>query len=200
MSFLYASFWADHLLPGAHTSRSAESSSSCSRASTAFRNVSIGTWVAVTDAVRSSSGRTSNELDSNVPSSEKREEFMSNRFLSYYGRSVVEILPRHKAQRGREKAGQKHTSRTQSVHVMGQPEERPWHNSRLLQAALVLVDRFRLKVEVDHWFTFSLGGMQQSANRLPQAALVPLTAHVEAINTSSKNKIMKGGLRQAQAR
>lgn len=83
---------------------------------------------------------------------------------------------------------------------MGQPEERPWHNSRLLQAALVLVDRFRLKVEVDHWFTFSLGGMQQSANRLPQAALVPLTAHVEAINTSSKNKIMKGGLRQAQAR
>jgi len=78
---------------------------------------------------------------------------------------VVEVRPRYKAQRGTEKAGREHTSRSQSLHAMGQPEERPWHNSRLLQAALVLVDRFRLKVEVDHWFTFSLGGMQQSANR-----------------------------------
>ncbi len=131
MSFLYASFWADHLLPGAHTSRSAESSSSCSSASTAFLNASIGTCVAVTGAVRSSSGRTSNELYSNVPSSEKREEreeFMSNRFLSYNGRSVVEICPRYQTQRAREKAGQKDTSRSLSLQAMGQPEERPWHN------------------------------------------------------------------------
>ncbi len=35
---------------------------------------------------------------------------------------------------------------------------------------------------------------------LPQAALVPLTTPVEAMNTSSRNKITKGGLRQAQAR
>jgi hypothetical protein len=36
--------------------------------------------------------------------------------------------------------------------------------------------------------------------RLPQAALVPVTAPIEAMNTSSRNKITKGGLRQAQAR
>jgi len=36
--------------------------------------------------------------------------------------------------------------------------------------------------------------------RLQQAALVPLTTPVEAMNTSSRNKITKGGLRQAQAR
>ncbi|MBK8227899.1 MAG: hypothetical protein IPK70_12095 [Flavobacteriales bacterium] len=35
---------------------------------------------------------------------------------------------------------------------------------------------------------------------LPQAALVPVTTPVEAMNTSSRNKITKGGLRQAQAR
>ncbi len=36
--------------------------------------------------------------------------------------------------------------------------------------------------------------------RLPQAALVPMTIPVEAMNTSSRNKITKSGLRQAQAR
>jgi hypothetical protein len=36
--------------------------------------------------------------------------------------------------------------------------------------------------------------------RLRQAALVPVTTPVEAMITSSKNKITKGGLRQAQAR
>lgn len=108
MSFRYASFWIDHLLPGAHTSRSAESISSCSEASTAFLNASTGTCVAVTGAVRSSSGRTSNELVSNVPLSEKREEreeFMTKGLLSYNGRPVVEICPR--------------------LHALGQTEERP---------------------------------------------------------------------------
>jgi len=35
---------------------------------------------------------------------------------------------------------------------------------------------------------------------LPQAALVPVPTIVEGLNTSSRNKITKGGLRQAQAR
>jgi hypothetical protein len=35
---------------------------------------------------------------------------------------------------------------------------------------------------------------------LPQTALVPLPTPVEAMNISSRNKITKGGLRQAQAR
>lgn len=54
--------------------------------------------------------------------------------VSSNGRSVVVIRPRHKAQRLIEKAGQKHTSRSQSLHAMGQPEERPWHNIGLPQA------------------------------------------------------------------
>jgi len=33
---------------------------------------------------------------------------------------------------------------------------------------------------------------------LPQTALVPLPTPVEGLNTSSKNKITKGGVRQAQ--
>ncbi|MBK6884323.1 MAG: hypothetical protein IPH05_15555 [Flavobacteriales bacterium] len=36
--------------------------------------------------------------------------------------------------------------------------------------------------------------------RLPLAALVPVPTPVEAMNTSSRNKITKCGLRQAQAR
>jgi len=36
--------------------------------------------------------------------------------------------------------------------------------------------------------------------RLLQAALIPVTTHVEGLNTSSRNKITKGGLRQAQDR
>jgi hypothetical protein len=36
--------------------------------------------------------------------------------------------------------------------------------------------------------------------RLPQAALVPLPTPVEGVIPSFKNKITKGGLRQAQAR
>lgn len=36
--------------------------------------------------------------------------------------------------------------------------------------------------------------------RLPQTALVPLPTPVEGLSTSSKNKITKGGLRQAQDR
>jgi len=35
---------------------------------------------------------------------------------------------------------------------------------------------------------------------LPQTALVPLPTPVEELNTSSRNKITKGGLRQAQNR
>jgi len=35
---------------------------------------------------------------------------------------------------------------------------------------------------------------------LPQTALVPLPTPVEGLNTSSRNKITKGGLRQAQDR
>jgi|GEM_PF-2967479 hypothetical protein len=35
---------------------------------------------------------------------------------------------------------------------------------------------------------------------LPQAALDPVTTPVKAVNTSSKNKNPKGGLRQAQDR
>ena len=35
---------------------------------------------------------------------------------------------------------------------------------------------------------------------LPQAALVPVPTPVEAVMPSSRNKITKGGLRQAQAR
>jgi len=35
---------------------------------------------------------------------------------------------------------------------------------------------------------------------LPQTALVPLPTPVEGLNSSSRNKITKGGLRQAQAR
>ena len=47
---------------------------------------------------------------------------------------VVEVRLRYKAQRGTEKAGREHTSRSQSLHAMGQPEERPWHNIGLPQA------------------------------------------------------------------
>jgi hypothetical protein len=36
--------------------------------------------------------------------------------------------------------------------------------------------------------------------RLPQAALVTVPTPDEGLNTSSRNKITKGGLRQAQAR
>jgi len=53
--------------------------------------------------------------------------------LSYNGRSVVEIRARHKAPRGREKAGQIHTARSQSLHAMGQPEERPALNNGYAQ-------------------------------------------------------------------
>jgi len=35
---------------------------------------------------------------------------------------------------------------------------------------------------------------------LPQTTRIPVTTPVEAMNTSSRNKITKGGLRQAQAR
>jgi hypothetical protein len=42
--------------------------------------------------------------------------------------------------------------------------------------------------------------MTMANMRLPQAALVPVTTHVEAMNVSSRNKTTKGGLRQAQAR
>ena len=141
MSSWYASFCTDHLLPGAHTSRSAQSSSNCSSARTAFLNASMGTWVDVTGAVRSFNGRTSNELNSSVPLSEKSEEtwkeFMSNRGLSYNGRSVVEIRPRNKAQHAEKNAGRKHTSGTQSVHAMSQHAERPWHNIGLAQPSFL---------------------------------------------------------------
>jgi hypothetical protein len=36
--------------------------------------------------------------------------------------------------------------------------------------------------------------------RLPQAALVPVLTPAEGLKLSSKTKITKGGLRQAQAR
>jgi len=48
--------------------------------------------------------------------------------------------------------------------------------------------------------SYQLESMPWPNMRLQQAALVPVTTTVEAMNTSSKNKITKGGLRQAQAR
>jgi hypothetical protein len=42
--------------------------------------------------------------------------------------------------------------------------------------------------------------IEERMKNLPQTALVPLPTPVEAMNPSSRNKITKGGLRQAQAR
>lgn len=105
MSSSYCFRCLDEGPPSPHRLTCRNKSSRPCKASMALLNCSTGT--VLPSALRSVTGSISNDVRS-----------MGVMRLSYE----------------RKEAGQKHTSRSQSLHAMGQPEERPWHNIGLPQA------------------------------------------------------------------